>query len=46
MSCGSSDAQVRVTEPPEAGCPTGDLLAGLEYSGDQATTLCLHPLER
>ncbi|MFE9649923.1 hypothetical protein ACFYO0_38600 [Streptomyces sp. NPDC006365] len=46
VSCGSSDAQFRVTEPPEAGCPTGDLLAGLEYSEDQATTLCLHPLER
>ncbi|WP_246568639.1 LppU/SCO3897 family protein [Streptomyces flaveus] len=46
VSCGSSDAQFRVTEPPEAGCPTGDFLAGPEYSEDQATTLCLHPLER
>ncbi|WP_328768993.1 LppU/SCO3897 family protein [Streptomyces sp. NBC_00286] len=46
VSCSSSDAQFRVTEPSEAGCPTGDLLAYPEYSEDQATLLCLHPLER
>ncbi len=45
VSCDSSLAQYRVTDPGSGSCPYGDYLAYPEYSSDGESALCLHPLK-
>lgn len=44
-SCGSADAELRVTAPANGTCPAGDYVGYPQYSEDGATSLCLRPLK-
>lgn len=46
VSCGSTDAQLRVAAPGDEGCEQGDYVADPKYSKDGTTSFCLRPLDR
>ncbi|MFI6035229.1 hypothetical protein ACIBBD_13880 [Streptomyces sp. NPDC051315] len=46
VTCDSTAAQLRVTQPGLEGCEDGEYMADLKYSEDGTTNLCLRPLDR